>query len=52
MDLIPAMVLHGVKSKEAIALRMLNVPRFVAEKMANTVRGGNVSLEALDQWLN
>jgi hypothetical protein len=31
---------------------MLNFQGFVAEKMANTVRGGDVSLEALDQWLN
>jgi hypothetical protein len=51
MDLIPAMVLHGVKTKEAIALRMLNVPRFVAEKMANTVRSEGVSLGNLDQWV-
>lgn len=51
MDLIPAMVLHGVKTREAIALRMLNVPRFVAEKMANTVRSEGVSLGNLDQWV-
>jgi hypothetical protein len=52
MDLIPAMVLHGVKTRETIALRMLNVPRFIAEKMAPTVRKWNVSLEALGQWLD
>jgi replicative superfamily II helicase len=51
LDLIPAMVLHGVRTKEAIALRMLNIPRFIAEKMANTVRNESVSLNNLDQWL-
>jgi hypothetical protein len=30
----------------------LNVPGFVAEKMATTVRRKDVPLEALDQWLN
>jgi len=52
MDLIPAMVLHGVKTKEAIALRMLNVPRFIAEEMAKTFRSREVSLDALDKWLS
>ncbi|SPD76482.1 hypothetical protein PITCH_A970009 [uncultured Desulfobacterium sp.] len=51
MDLIPTMILHWVKTKEAIALRMLNVPKFIAENMANTVRSENISLETLDQWL-
>lgn len=34
---IPSMVYYGVKNKEAIALRMLGVPRPVAEAMAPSV---------------
>jgi hypothetical protein len=52
IDLIPAMVLHGVKTKEAIALRMLNVPRFIAEKIANTIRRENIALNSIDEWLD
>lgn len=52
MDLIPSMVFHGVRSKEAIALRMLNVPRFLAENMATRIRKLNISLEKVDTWLS
>lgn len=38
LDLIPAMIYHGVKSEEAIALRMLNVPRIVAEGLSKQWR--------------
>lgn len=51
MDLIPAMVLHGVKTKEAIALRMLNVPRFVAENMAQAFRDSGERIGNADRWL-
>ena len=51
MDMIPAMVLHGVRSKEAVALRMLNIPRFIAENMANHVRSLNIPLNKVDEWL-
>ncbi|BFM45263.1 hypothetical protein CFS9_39040 [Flavobacterium sp. CFS9] len=34
---IPSMVYYGVKNKEAIALRMLGVPRLVAENMAPNI---------------
>ena len=49
--MIPAMVLHGVRSKEAVALRMLNIPRFIAENMANHVRSLNIPLNKVDEWL-
>ena len=51
MDMIPAMVLHGVRSKEAVALRMLNIPRFIAENMAKHVRSLNIPLNKVDEWL-
>jgi replicative superfamily II helicase len=51
MDMIPAMVLHGVRSKEAVALRMLNIPRFIAENMAAHIRASNIPLKNIDEWL-
>lgn len=51
MDMIPAMVLHGVRSKEAVALRMLNIPRFIAENMAAHIRASNIRLNNIDEWL-
>lgn len=51
LELLPAMVVHGVRSREAIALRMLGVPRFAAEGLSAEVRAGNVSFAALHEWL-
>jgi len=52
MDLIPSMVFHGVRSREAIALRMLNVPRFLAENMATRIRELGIPLDKIDTWLS
>lgn len=51
LDLLPSMVLHGVRTKEAIALRMLNVPRFVAENMASSIRDLGISIGQIPDWL-
>ena len=51
LNFLPSMVLHGVRTKEAIALRMLNVPRFVAENMASSVRDSGISVEQIPDWL-
>jgi len=51
MDMIPAMVLHGVRTKEAVALRMLNIPRFIAENIAAHIRASNIPLNNIDEWL-
>ncbi|MDD2620567.1 MAG: DEAD/DEAH box helicase [Syntrophomonadaceae bacterium] len=52
-DLIPAMIYHGVRSKEAIALRMLNVPRLAAEGLAKQWQSEDgVSVRNASDWLN
>ncbi|MEA1959959.1 MAG: helicase-related protein, partial [Bacillota bacterium] len=52
-DLIPAMIYHGVRSKEAIALRMLSVPRLAAEGLAKQWRSKEVvSVKNASDWLN
>ncbi len=53
LDVIPAMIYHGVRSSEAIAMRMLNVPRIVAEGLATEWRNnGTASVREADAWLN
>lgn len=52
-DLIPAMIYHGVRSKEAVALRMLNVPRLAAEGLAKQWQSEeSVSVRNASDWLN
>lgn len=51
LDLTPSMVLHGVRTREAVALRLLNVPRFVAENMASSVRRAGVPVQEIPDWL-
>ena len=51
IDMIPTMVLHGVRTKEAIALRMLNIPRFIAEKTAEYIRSSNIPIKNINDWL-
>jgi hypothetical protein len=51
LNLLPSMVLHGVRTKEAIALRMVNVPRFVAERMASQIRDSDVPIAEIPAWL-
>ena len=51
LNLLPSMVLHGVRTKEAIALRMLNVPRFVAENMASFIRSSGIQIGDIPDWL-
>lgn len=51
-SLLPAMVFHGVRTREAITLRMLNVPRLAAECLAAQWRqSGAVSMQEADVWL-
>ena len=38
MNLLPAMIYHGVKSEEGVLMRMNGVPRSVAESMGETFR--------------
>lgn len=53
LDLLPAMVFHGVRTKEAIALRMRNVPRVVAEGLAAEYRrSGHASGVRVSDWID
>lgn len=50
---IPSMVFHGVKSREAVALRMLNVPRIVSEGLAQEWREkGAVNISDANLWVS
>src|ERR1051326_4094803 len=49
-DLLPAMVFHGVRTKEAVALRMQQVPRFVAEALGQRLREAAPGMDVGD-WL-
>ncbi|MCL6448084.1 MAG: hypothetical protein K6U04_08045 [Armatimonadetes bacterium] len=52
LSLLPAMVYHGVRTKEAVALRMLNIPRVVAEGLAAQWRqAGEVKFSRAGEWL-
>jgi helicase len=52
ISLIPGMIFHGVRSREAIALRMLSVPRLAAEGLASQWRQAErVELSAAADWL-
>jgi hypothetical protein len=50
-ELLPAMVVHGVRSREALALRMVGVPRIAAEGLATAWRSGPVDYAGVDEWL-
>lgn len=50
-ELLPAMVVHGVRSQEALALRMVGVPRIAAEGLATAWRAGAVDYAEVDSWL-
>jgi len=52
LSLLPAMVYHGVRTKEAVALRMLNIPRAIAEGLAEQWRQtGEAKLSKASEWL-
>lgn len=53
LELLPAMVYHGVRSREAIALRMLNVPRIAAEGLADCWRklANPPSVDNAESWI-
>lgn len=51
VGLLPAMVVHGVKTKTAIGLRMINIPRTVAEGLSQQATAAKVPLEALSAWV-
>lgn len=48
---IPAMVYHGVHTREAVGLRMVGVPRFAAEGLAEQARSHGIKLGELRDWL-
>jgi hypothetical protein len=52
LELIQAMVLHGVRSPHAIGLRLLGVPRFAAERLGHFASGANVEITKLRGWVN
>jgi len=53
LEMLPAMVYHGVRTPEAIALRMLNVPRLAAEGLAEQWRlHGKARLHEAAKWLS
>ncbi|MDD2402681.1 MAG: DEAD/DEAH box helicase [Clostridia bacterium] len=54
--LVPSYIYFGVKSQEAVALSMLGVPRFAAEKISKKWKENHgtidkLKLEELSQWL-
>jgi hypothetical protein len=52
---VPSAVFYGVRSKEAIALRMAGVPRVAAEGLATHWRDADREPESFDrirQWLS
>ena len=51
LELLPAMVMHGVRSTEAIGLRILNVPRIAAEGLASVAHQQGLSPSQLADWL-
>lgn len=53
LELLPAMVFHGVKSKEAIAMRMNNVPRIAAEGLGSKFKANTINLPDMkvDEWI-
>ncbi len=52
LDMLPAMIFHGVRSKEAVALRMLNVPRGFAEGLAEEwKKTGEIDFSKTEDWL-
>jgi len=46
IDLLPAMIYHGVKSEEGVLMRMNGVPRSIAEQMGQSYRKDTVPSEA------
>lgn len=53
LDMLPAMIFHGVRSKEAIALRMLNVPRGLAEGLAKEwKKTERIDFSKAEDWLS
>ncbi len=51
IQLLPAMVLHGVRSKHAVGLCMLNVPRLAAEGLGQTALKNGVALTGIETWI-
>lgn len=53
VELVPGMIYHGVRSPEAIALRMLSVPRMAAEGLARRWRAtSDADLPQATNWLD
>lgn len=50
-DVVPAMAMYGVRSQEAIGLRMLGVPRMAAEGLAAVARSEAVTPRDMKVWL-
>lgn len=51
IESIQAMVLHGVRSPHAVGLRLLGVPRFVAEGLATAAKSQGVEISELRSWI-
>lgn len=51
LDLVPSMIYHGVKTREAIALRMLNIPRFIAEGLVKQWEVQKDSNDDIFNWI-
>lgn len=52
LESLQAMVLHGVRSPRAVGLRLLGVPRFVAEKLAAQAEAQSVDISSLRNWID
>lgn len=58
IDLLPAMVYHGVKTEEGVLMRMNGVPRSIAERMGEhyrltgTAHEGGAGIQAVRQFLS
>jgi superfamily II DNA/RNA helicase len=58
IDLLPAMIYHGVRTEEGVLMRMNGVPRSIAERMGEhyqqtgTTREGGAGIQAVRQFLS
>jgi helicase len=51
LESIQAMVLHGVLSSHAVGLRLIGVPRVVAEGLAKSAKEADVKIPDLRAWI-
>ncbi len=51
LSMLQAMALHGVRSPHAVGLRLIGVPRFVAERLGEAAATSGIETSDLRSWL-